>query len=209
MSATICPTVLAENPEDFERQIDRLLPFATRVHLDVSDGDFAPSRTVGLSELWWPAYLTVDLHIMYRNPQSYVDEIVALHPRLVIVHAEADGDFELLSEHLHSHGIEVGVALLPDTKVDAIVQALDHIDHVLIFSGHLGHFGGQADQGLLEKAQELRNLKPSLELGWDGGVNDQNARALIDGGIDVLDVGGYIQHASNPEAAYATLKDIT
>jgi ribulose-phosphate 3-epimerase len=209
VSATICPTVLAENPDDFERQLDRLLPFATRVHLDLSDGDFAPSHTIALSDLWWPGNLTVDLHVMYRQPLDYAEEIIALHPRLVIVHAEADGDFEAFSEQLHAHGIEVGVALLPETKVEAIAEALNLIDHVLIFSGHLGHFGGQADQGLLDKARELKQLKPSLELGWDGGVNDQNAKALIDGGIDVLDVGGYIQHASNPEAAYATLKNIT
>ncbi len=70
---------------------------------------------------------------------------------------------------LHDAGIEVGIALLPTTVVDTIVPALDMIDHVLIFSGNLGFQGGQANLALLSKAQKLRSLKPSLEIGWDGG----------------------------------------
>ena len=34
---------------------------------------------------------------------------------------------------------------------------------------------------LLEK-QNTYGLKPSLEIGWDGGVNDENAAAIAAGG---------------------------
>ena len=131
---------------------------------------------------------------------------MALKPQLVIVHAEADGDFVMLSNQLRSHGIEAGVALLPQTPVSAIAPALDYIDHILIFSGNLGYQGGsQADLGLLGKVTELKRLKPRLEIGWDGGINDQNLKALIDGGIDVANVGGYLQHAENVMTAWQNL----
>ncbi|MGI0133798.1 MAG: hypothetical protein ACREBW_02415, partial [Candidatus Micrarchaeaceae archaeon] len=84
----------------------------------------------------------------------------------------------------------------------------DMIDHVLIFSGHLGHFGGSADTRLLAKVRELRSLKPSVEIGWDGGVNATNAAELAAGGVDVLNVGGFIQHAVNPVQAYSYLEDL-
>ena len=89
-----------------------------------------------------------------------------------------------------------------------ILSSLEKIDHVLIFSGDLGHFGGKADLTLLNKVKYLKDKKPSLEIGWDGGINDQNAQNLLDGGVDVLNVGGYIQRSGDPAHAYAILKGI-
>ena len=31
-----------------------------------------------------------------------------------------------------------------------------------------------------------------LEFGWDGGITDQNVAVLVNGGVDVLNVGGFI-----------------
>jgi ribulose-phosphate 3-epimerase len=95
--------------------------------------------------------------------------------------------------------------LLPQTTVETITPALDHIDHVLIFSGDLGNFGGHANLRLLDKVAELRRHKPELEIGWDGGINEQNISKLVFAGVDVLNVGGYIQNAEEPEKAYSRL----
>lgn len=156
--------------------------------------------------MWWPGGVRADLHVMYQRPFDHLAALVALRPQLIIVHAEAEGNFMEFADACHKHGIEVGVALLPETPVEAIQPALPVIDHVLIFSGHLGHFGGHADMSLLGKAQRLRDLKPQLELGWDGGVNAQNAKLLVLGGIDVLNAGGFLHGAKDSKAAYATLK---
>lgn len=207
MSVTICPTITAEEPHGYRSQVERIEPFAVRWHIDVADGLFAPHKLIDLDYLWWPGNVQVDVHMMYKNPMQHLELLVVQHPRLVIVHAECEGDFEQWANTLHYHGIEVGVALLPGTPVSVIAEALPHIDHVLVFSGNLGYQGGsQADLRLLEKVQQLRALKPTLEIGWDGGVNDQNAATIAAAGVDVLNVGGYIQHAPNPQAAYAKLK---
>ena len=58
---------------------------------------------------------------------------------------------------------------------------------------------------LLDKVKLLRQLKPQLEIGWDGGINNTNARSLASGGVDVLNVGGFIQHAADPRLAYGML----
>lgn len=79
-----------------------------------------------------------DLHVMFQQPFLYVAALKALGPQLVIVHAEADGDFMAFAREMHRHGIEVGVSLLRETPVEAIVPALELIDHVLIFAGTLG-----------------------------------------------------------------------
>jgi ribulose-phosphate 3-epimerase len=205
----ICPAVLAKDPQAYRQQMERVAHFARRVHIDIADGKFAPEQTVAISDVWWPGGMRADLHVMYQKPFDYLDELIALEPQLIIVHAEADGDFEQFSEKVRAHGIEAGVALLPKTDVELLKSGLDFVDHVLIFSGNLGHFGGEADLGLLEKAKALKAMKPTLEIGWDGGINDQNAANIAAGGVEVLNTGGFIQGAQNPAHAYATLEKVT
>lgn len=202
----ICPAILATYPEEYKRQIERVAPFATRLHIDISDGKFTPNKTVNASDVWWPGGMRADIHVMYRRPIEIIDTLIALGPQLVIMHAEAEGDFLTLAKQLHYHGIEAGVALLPRTPVDLIKPALDIVDHVMIFSGDLGHYGGQIDLGLLEKAKQLRALSKRVEIGWDGGVTDQSIKALVDGGVEVVVSGGYIQKASDAHTAYEALK---
>ncbi|HSX31084.1 MAG TPA: hypothetical protein VLE99_04155 [Candidatus Saccharimonadales bacterium] len=205
MTATVCPTVTTDDPDVYKLQIEQTLTYAHRIHIDLSDGVFTGNKLMEIEDIWWPGGVRADLHVMYQRPFDHLPVLIAVRPQLIIVHAEAEGSFVKFAASCHRHGIEVGVALLPETPVETIRSALPTIDHVLIFSGHLGHFGGHADLGLLAKVRELKELKPGLEIGWDGGVNDQNAHDLVAGGVDVLNAGGYLHGARKPEDAYATL----
>lgn len=206
MRAIICPTIIARNAQEFQEQMQRTAGFATRVHIDLADGIFTHVKLTPIKEIWWPGGVAADLHVMYQEPFRHAQEPLRLRPQLIIVHAEADGNFMQFADDAHGAGIQVGVALKPETSVEVIAPALDVIDHVLVFSGHLGHFGGQANTHLLTKVLRLKRLKPSLEIGWDGGINNRNAAVLTAGGVDVLNVGGFIQHAADPNAAYENLK---
>lgn len=206
MRAVICPTVTARSAEEYQEQMERLAGFVTRVHIDLADGHFTPVKLASIKEVWWPSGVQADIHVMYKEPFRHTKELLHLRPQLIIVHAEADGDFVAFADAAHQAGIAVGVALKPETPPRLIEPALDFIDHVLIFSGHLGHFGGQANTHLLTKVLHLKQLKPKLEIGWDGGINNKNAAVLAAGGVNVLNTGGFIQHAADPEAAYDTLQ---
>ncbi len=206
---TVCPTVTARNAHEYREQMERVAPFATRVHIDLADGVFTPVRLSPLKEVWWPHGVRADLHVMFQKPFDFIKEYIRLAPKLVVVHAEAEGQFVAFAKAMHDHNIKVGVALKPHTQVEAIKGALDMIDHVLVFSGNLGHFGGQANTHLLTKVLLLRKLKPSLEIGWDGGINNQNANVLAAGGVNVLNVGGFIHHARDPRTAYEALVRMT
>ena len=207
MQPTICPTITADTPEEYNRQMGRIEPFAQRIHVDVADGDFTINRLISLDRIWWRGNRTIDLHMMYKFPSEHADIILALRPRLVIIHAESEGNFDWFSHVLHREGIEVGVALLQRTPAESILNALDNIDHVLVFSGNLGYQGGsEADFDLLSKVQKIKAAKPTIEIGWDGGVNDQNAARLAEGGVDVLNVGGFIMNSENPLRQYRKLE---
>ena len=205
MPSIICPTVLAGRATEYREQMERVAQFATRVHIDLADGRFAPTKTIDIDEVWWPGGIKADLHVMYKQPFRHTKQLLKLRPQLIIVHAEAEGDFVKFADTVQSAGVRIGVALKPATHIQTIEPALDLIDYVLIFSGDLGHFGGQANTHLLTKVLHLKQLKPDLEIGWDGGINDKNAAVLAAGGVDVLNVGGFIQHAADPQAAYEML----
>lgn len=200
----ICPTVLAATEADFSEQMETVAAFADRIQIDLGDGVFT-TESVALDKVWWPEDLSADIHLMYRDPEPVLDTLIARRPSLVILHAEASGDLPDMLARLQNQGIRAGIALLQETSVTQAGALVAAADHVLIFSGSLGSFGGVADLGLLGKVPQVRSLNPSAEIGWDGGANLDSVVALRDGGIDVLNVGGAIQKASHPANAYRAL----
>ena len=201
----ICPTVLADTPQEFGAQMERIRLFATRIQIDLMDGVFTPTRSVNPIQVWWPENVQADIHLMFKQPLQHIETLVSLRPHLVIIHAEAEGDLLGMTRHLQDCGIHVGVALLKDTTVEQAEDLIVASDHVLLFSGDLGRFGGMADMGVLDKVPAVRALNPYIEIGWDGGANEHNVEALSRGGVDVINVGGAIQKAADPHDAYATL----
>lgn len=202
--AAICPTATAFSTAEYSAQLQKI-SFAPRLHIDLMDGRFAPTVSPALDEIWLPPAHEVDIHLMYQEPMEVLDQLIRLSPRMVIVHNEAHVHHMHFASELHKHGIKAGLALLQDTPVHYAHQIMHSFDHVLVFSGDLGHHGGNADLGLLGKVKEIASHHPEVEIGWDGGITDQNARQLVEAGVDVLNVGGFIQKATDPEAAYAKL----
>lgn len=204
----VCPSVLAADEDSFKIQINTVAGFAHRIHIDLADGQFAPEPTVKPQTIWWPAGVKADIHLMYENPESIIENLLEHRPHMILVHAESKGNFESLAQRVKKAGVKIGVVLLEMTRPHTILASLQHIDHVLVFSGHLGHFGGHAKLELLYKVDYLKHHKPSLEIGWDGGISSSNISELAAGGVDVMNVGGFIQKAANPEKAYEILDRI-
>lgn len=202
----IVPAILAESRDQYNAQVQQVTDLARRFHIDITDGTFATSKTIDPVSLWWPAGVQADIHVMYQKPEVIINELTALKPHMVIVHAEAEGDFVSLARHLHTHHIKAGLALLPETPVSYVQPGAGYIDHILIFSGDLGEFGGKANLGLLQKVQEIRAMDPMIEIGWDGGASDKTVGAIAQAGVDVIVSGGYIQKAENPAHAYKQLQ---
>jgi ribulose-phosphate 3-epimerase len=204
----ICPSILAADEQQYRGQIEKIGQFAERIQIDLTDGMFAKNKTVTPEQAWWPVGIKADFHLMYKSPEIAAEVILEHRPNMIIVHSEADGNFADLVGLCRKAGVKTGVALLARTPVDTILPALDSIDHVLIFSGELGRFGGHVNLDLLSKVKLLRQHRPDLEIGWDGGINSQNISQLSFGGIDVFNVGGFLQTADDPEKAYKTLSRI-
>lgn len=206
--SSVCPTVTAYDLTDYRQQITRLTPFAERLHIDVMDGHLAPTRSPGLDKIWLPAGKINDIHLMYREPLEALPLLIKLRPYLVVIHNEAHVHHMHFAAELHKAGIKAGLAILQDTPVENAYQIMHSFDQVLIFSGNLGHQGGHANLGLLDKVRKVREHHPAAEIAWDGGINDHNAGQLAEAGVDVLNVGGFIQKAEDPAARYRALLEL-
>ena len=183
---SIVPTILVNNKKDFRAQID------------VTDGVFAPTETLDITNIWWPRGWETDLHLMMARPSESLETIFKLSPSLCILHAEASEDLLPIFEQLRAHEIKCGVALLPSTYPGNVKQYIEAADHVLIFAGRLGVQGSPADLLQTEKITLVRNIKPELEISWDGGANLSNIRALAHADLDVINVGSALAQADNP-----------
>lgn len=205
--AVICPTVTAFEPHEYRAQMEKIKKLTNRVHIDLMDGVFTKTISPPLEQVWWPEELQADIHLMYQKPMDHIEMLIKLKPHMVVIHNEVDVHHMQFAATLHKEGIKVGLAILHDTPIEYAFQIMHSFDHVLIFSGHLGEHGGVADLGLLDKVYKVRKEHPDAEVAWDGGINNQNARQLVEGGVDVLNVGGFIQGAIDAPDAYKKVEE--
>lgn len=198
----IAPCITVETEDLYKERVEQLTPFAKRVHIDISDGEFAPTFLVSEDKLWWPQEWIVDIHAMVARPSEHVAQLVAKKPNMIIFHAEAQEDLTQIFQYLKQNNIKAGLAILRSTVPTVFAPLIELVDHVMIFSGELGHHGGVASMMQLEKVRLIKAIRTDVEIGWDGGVNPENAFTLSQGGVDVLNVGGAIAKSQDPSATY-------
>jgi ribulose-phosphate 3-epimerase len=203
--SVIAPSITVETADQYKTMADKIHPFATRVHVDVSDGEFAPTFLLDEAQLWWPKEWQVDIHAMVARPSEHLAKLIALKPNLIIFHVETKEDSVALINKVKAAGIKAGIALLRPTVPSTVAAAIKIADHVMIFSGELGKYGGAASLMQLEKVRLVKAINPEVEIGWDGGVSVENAYTLTQGGVDVLNVGSAIATADDPAAAFQAL----
>lgn len=204
----VVPTILSESPEDYRSRIDRVKPFAKRIHVDIADGVFAPNKTVNMAQVYGIDGAELDLHMMVKQPELEIENIMAVEPSLVILHFESEGNLNDLLTKLKQVGIRTGLGIKPDTKVEQVRDLLPNIDHLLVFCGTLGFNGGEFHAEMLEKISQAKAINPNLEVGVDGGINQETCHLAVDAGADVLDVGSAIHDAPDPEAAFIGLSSM-
>ena len=90
--ADVCPTITVSNAAQYRAQMATVVPFAPRIHIDLADGAFAPTKLINPGQLFWPQDKTIDVHLMYQRPLEQLETLISLQPSLVVIHAEAQGD---------------------------------------------------------------------------------------------------------------------
>lgn len=202
----IVPTILVDNMKNYESAVKQIDGFAKHAQVDITDGQFATSKTIKLDQVFWPKDWIVDIHMMVEQPSFYVKTLSRMKPHLVIFHAEVQENLLPIFEQLKLAGIKTGVALMRPTVPNNVSELIKNVDHVMIFAGELGKMGGAVSLLQREKVRLVRKINPDVEIGWDGGANVDNVFSISRSGVDVINVGSALAYANDPQAVFEELK---
>lgn len=212
MRVKISPSLLAADFSRLAEEIARVEQGgADMLHLDVMDGHFVPNLTIGpplVESIRKVSQLFFDVHLMLARPWEFVEPFAKAGADGITIHLEAVPDPRPLLARIASLGKRRGLSINPDTPVDRVAPFLDHIDLLLIMSVFPG-FGGQsfipASLDRLRQARALIRGRP-IDLQVDGGVNFENAAAIIEAGATNLVAGTSTFRAGDPAEAIRRLR---
>ena len=184
------------------------LSFAGEIHVDLSDGIFAP-QLLSYTSAFQHLPVKFSLHLMFQKAEDPVFAMLQLKlkPRVVILQAEAT-DFEDCALKLKAAKVPVGACLLQESKPSDFQAKIKLSDEVMIFSGSLGKQGGKLDLNLKSKIAEVKKINPAAKISWDGGINSSNLPELKKAAVEVFYVGASIAKAADPRKAYQELQDL-
>jgi ribulose-phosphate 3-epimerase len=215
----IAPSVLAADFANLQRDIEMINESqADWFHIDIMDGVFVPNISFGMPVLGAinkhrDTNKILDVHLMIVDPDRYIKTFSELGADILTVHYEACTHLHRTIQAIKSEGMKAGVALNPHTSVAVLEDIIQDLDLVLIMSVNPG-FGGQSFiENTYDKIRKLKAMidakKAQVIIEVDGGVNNNNAKALTEAGAEALVAGNFVFSSKNPINTIADLKEIT
>ena len=215
MQHWIAPSILSADFAKLGEEIGAVLDAgADIIHFDVMDNHYVPNLTIGplvlqsLRSSGIDCYM--DVHLMVKPVDRLIGEFVEAGADLISIHPES-------TEHLHrtlslirEGGAKAGIVFNPATPLDALEQAIELVDMVLIMSVNPG-FGGQSFiPSSLDKLQQARRRIDEsgrdIRLEIDGGIKADNIADAARAGADTFVAGSAIFGSDDYAATIKTMR---
>jgi ribulose-phosphate 3-epimerase len=214
--ALIAPSILASDFANLQREVEMINNSqGDWFHIDIMDGVFVPNISMGLpvvEAINRHAKKPLDVHLMIVQPERYVEAFRKAGAQVISVHVEACPHLHRNIQQLKSLECKAGVAINPHTSIIELENVIADIDLICLMSVNPGFGGQKFIENTYKKVAQLKEMikrsgsKAMIEI--DGGVNQQNAKPLIDAGADVLVAGNFVFSSSNPSQVISDLKRI-
>jgi ribulose-phosphate 3-epimerase len=185
------------------------------IHCDIMDGLFVPNISFGfpvIEHVKKIAEKPLDVHLMIMDPDKYLTRFRKAGADILTVQYEACVHLQRTVTEIHNLGMKAGVAINPHTPVMLLKNILQYIDMVLIMTVNPG-FGGQSF--IMESYDKIAELRKMIDEGGynvlievDGGIDTENARILIETGVNVLVTGNTVFSSDNPLETIRNLKKL-
>lgn len=212
----IVPSILSA---DFARLAEEIAKVerggAKMLHVDVMDGHFVPNLTLGppvVQAIRKVTGLTLDLHLMIEDPDTYAPLFIDAGADQLSVHQEACRHLDRTLHLIQSHGARAGVVINPATPVSTLEDVLDVVDYVLVMSVNPGFGGQEFIPNALRKIRYLDRIRRERRLDFkieiDGGVSTSNTAEIVQAGCDWLVAGSAVFHSADPAATVKEMQRI-
>lgn len=172
---------------------------AQYLHIDVMDGSFVPSLSLGFPVIQSIRKLTdmvFDVHLMICDPDRYIGEFAAAGADIITVHTEACPHLNRTIASIKEQGAKAGVVLNPATPLTELEYILEDLDMVLLMTVNPGFGGQKYIESCTRKIRDLRKmitdrgLKIDIEV--DGGIKLDNVGKVLDAGANVIVAGSAV-----------------
>jgi ribulose-phosphate 3-epimerase len=206
----ITPSLLSANFQHLQDEVASVEPYADGLQFDVMDGHFVPNLSFGAPVAKWiQTNLPLDVHLMVSNPEDRIREFLDIGVAHITFHAEVTDATErrTLATVIRDAGCTAGIAINPDTPLDAVEDTLSEFDLLLVMSVYPGFGGQEFIHDVLLKVEEARSKYPDLQIQMDGGIDENTAPKCIAAGANNLVSGSFIFGSDNREEAIGRLRD--
>ncbi len=183
------------------------------IHVDVMDGHFVPNITIGpavVKSLRSHTNKVLDVHLMIAPCDPYLEAFAKAGSDIITVHVESGPHVHRSLQAIRALGKKAGVTLNPGTPIETIEPLIDMVDLILVMSVNPG-FGGQAFiPAAVDRVARLRALIGSrpIDIEVDGGINPDNAAAVVQAGANVLVAGNAVFKDGKPDSYRANIAAI-
>ena len=202
-TAEIEPSIFAADFSCLGEQLENLLRGGVRIfQFDVGDGQFVTPITIGpivlqsIAPIVHAAGGVVDCHLMIVEPQRHFAAFAEAGGDSVTVHYEVVGDrLRDVVAQAREHGLEVGLAFNPETRVAKAATAAiaAGVDLVLCMSVNPGDSGQKFMPDAIGRIRELRELLPAhMHVQVDGGIGPDNIREVYEAGANLFVAGSSV-----------------
>lgn len=167
------------------------------IHLDIMDGSFVPNITLGFDIVNAVKSITdipLDVHMMVNQPSRFIDMLKLDKNDYLCVHYESDIHIHRTLEQIRNKGIKTGLALNPQTPLEAMEYLTDYMDMALIMTVSPGFAGQKLFSGAERKTKQAREFLDNLgcshiPIEVDGNISPENGRKLSVCGADIFVLG--------------------
>ena len=206
MKLSVVPAIIAGTQEELDQMLSKVIDSTDRIMLDIMDGVIVKTRSLNF-DFKLPSGPEYEVHLMVENPLDYVNMLNEKVTR-VIIHAETVTKIDSAVRIVRKKGMEVYIALNPETNVSILKDVLYLIDGVLVMTVNPGRYGAKFIPDALDKVRKIRSWSNIIPIEVDGGMNQETAKMAIDAGATVIASGSYIMKSEDVEFAIKQLVDI-
>ncbi len=196
----LAPSILSANFAALGEDVKKVeRAGAQYLHIDVMDGAFVPSLSLGFPVIQSIRKLTdmvFDVHLMICDPDRYIGEFAAAGADIITVHTEACPHLNRTIASIKEQGAKAGVVLNPATPLTELEYILEELDMVLLMTVNPGFGGQKYIESCTRKIRDLRKmitdrgLKTDIEV--DGGIKLENVGKVLDAGANVIVAGSAV-----------------